>query len=247
MTEQATSAAPEEPAETAGRPQTVNYGLLAIVAQCFFSVLLAFAFYGTRGYVIKGWRTDGQHNGWSDQQLHDGFPGAVRASIISAVIVVLLVLLIAKFIRDGKNWARWLYAVLVVVPISPLSEVARMVLVGFGGDAPGILRVPAVLGGLSAIAAVVLLFLKPSKPYFRRAGTKTPVRQALFPSRATMMEKYRGQTAARSSEAAGSGKADLTKKPAAARDGASVNSSTAPSAGAPNVNRPRAKSRKVAE
>jgi hypothetical protein len=172
MSTDATAAAPDDSADSIDsgrrrRPESVDYALYAIVAQCALSVLFSISLFGARTYVLDSWRKDAQHVGWSDQRLHDAFPGAVKASIVSAVIVVLLILLLAKFIRDGKNWSRYLFAILMVIPFSPIAEVLRIL--GFFSGYPLLLRVLSGLIGVCALAAVILLFVPTSMPYFRKA------------------------------------------------------------------------------
>jgi hypothetical protein len=158
------------------RPRTVDYALYAIVAKCVFSVLFAFALYTARSEVTDQWRKD--HPDWSATTLHDKFESAIRANIIQAIVITVLVLLIAKFIRDGKNWARWLFAVLMVVPFTPLADVLRLLSVFMRGGL--LLKVLSLIIGLSTLAAVVLLFVRPSSPYFRKTAVDSVVRVSPF-------------------------------------------------------------------
>ncbi|CAN5492554.1 hypothetical protein BH10ACT8_BH10ACT8_19280 [soil metagenome] len=170
MSLEPSAAAPDVPQatgqSTVDRPRTVDYALYAIAARCVLVIAYSLSLYTARSTLIQTIRTSPQAKGWTDAHINSAFDSAVRSNILVAVIGSVLILLVARFIRDGKNWARWMFAVLVVFPLSPLSDVLRIF--GVTADAPILVRALSVLTGLAALAAVILLFIRPSAPFFRR-------------------------------------------------------------------------------
>ncbi|MGX7681934.1 hypothetical protein ACSMXN_23875 [Jatrophihabitans sp. DSM 45814] len=151
------------------RPKTVDWALWAIVARCVFVIGFSLSLYTAKSDLIRGIRDSDQAKGWTDAQILHQYHNVVRSNIVVAVLGSVIVLILAKYIRSGRNWARWLFAVLVVFPFSPLSDVVRILNVAI--DVPILVRILSLLTGLSALAAVVLLFIKPSAPYFRKPVT----------------------------------------------------------------------------
>jgi hypothetical protein len=159
----------EAPADKPPRPRTVDYALYAILAKCALAVIFAVTLALNRAEVMNSWRTDGKHVGWSEQRLNDSFSFRLRLGVALAVVVSLIVLYLAKGIREGKNWSRMLFAALTILPVTPAADALQITYVFYGG--PLLPRFLAVLLGLTSIMAVVLLFLPPSREYFRPAGT----------------------------------------------------------------------------
>ena len=146
-----------------GRPYTVDYAVYAIVARCVFAMLAAFALYGARNEITRAGRTD--HPEWSAARLHDEVNSALRTNLVETLVVIAMILILAKMIRDGRGWSRWVYTVVSVVPFGDVLKVT-----GLFSSGNLLLRLTYGMTGVTAIAGIVLLFLRPSAAYFRPAG-----------------------------------------------------------------------------
>ncbi len=209
--------------EPAGRPRTVDLALYAILLRCLFAVAAAFALFGAKPELRRNAAI--LHPDWSAATLVSRVDSELRSNLVVTFVYVALVLLIAKFIRDGRNWARWLYA---LVAFLVAGDVLRVTGFFTGENVP--FRLLSGMTGVSAAAAIVLLFLPLSSSYFRPAGAESvsPLR-LLFGGRTAALAAARDAADRRAAAGPAAAPASL-EKPATRR----------PSA-------PRAKSRKVAE
>ncbi len=209
------------------RPRSIDYAVWAVLARCVFALGAAFALYGTRADAR---RTVARANPtWTARQVEDYITSAFRSSMVVTIVSILLVLLLAKLIRDGRNWSRWLFAVLVFIVLGDVQWVF-----GFFASGSVAFRVLSGLTGLSAAAALVLLFLPASNVHFRRPGTV-----AVSPLRALLgarTQPLRPPASSRSGTS-GSGRAEGH----AAAESPAQASATSPF---PKRPAPRAKSRK---
>jgi hypothetical protein len=207
------------------RPRSIDYAVWAILARCVFALGAAFALYGTRADAR---RTVARANPtWTARQIEDYITSAFRSSMVVTIVSILLVLLLAKLIRDGRNWSRWLFAVLVFIVLGDVQRVF-----GFFASGSVAFQVLSGLTGLSAAAALVLLFLPASNAHFRRPGTV-----AVSPLRALLGARTQPLRTPASSRSGTSGSG--TVDPATAESPAQA-SATSPF---PRRPAPRAKSR----
>ncbi|MDR6684555.1 hypothetical protein J2Y41_000102 [Arthrobacter sp. 1088] len=85
--------------------------------------------------------------------------GIVVAAIIGAIVSLGLYALVAFPVRKGKNWARILGTVFAAISVLGLAGLFQF------GATYGILQLLVILLG---VAAIVLLYLPASAPYFRK-------------------------------------------------------------------------------
>jgi hypothetical protein len=154
----------QQPAATSGVPQLVNNAFLMIVAAGVLSAIssLVFAFTGGDYFAALMQESANQQG----TELPPGFAESmggilVVSGIIGAVINLGLYALVAFPVRKGRNWARILGTVFAGLSLFGL----------FGGlfefgPLFGTLQLVTILLG---IAAIVLLYLPASAPYFRKA------------------------------------------------------------------------------
>ncbi|MDQ2959331.1 MAG: hypothetical protein M3Y42_20520, partial [Actinomycetota bacterium] len=154
--------APER-AERPPRPRLVDYALYALVARCVFALAGSFALFGARPEVTASLAK--LHPDWSASKLHDNVTSGLKANLVATAVTIVLVLVIAKFIRDGRNWARWLYLVTAFLVTRDALQVTA-----FFQYHSVLLRLVSGLTGVSAVAAIVLMFLPSSSHFFRRPG-----------------------------------------------------------------------------
>jgi hypothetical protein len=199
----------------------------------------------------------------TDAQLHKKFNDFTHQAFVVAIIIGLLLILLAKFLRDGKNWARWTFVIFTVVPGLPTAYLFNIT--NFLYNVPATYRILSGLTGLAALAAIVFLFLKTSRPYFRKPGAGAPVspfaallRGRSAPRRATPATSATPTPTPNPSQPVGTAEAEATPVPARPARGKGRGADTPDSSGAvapeapplttPTVaKRPRAKSRKTAE
>jgi len=174
-----TNTAAEAPAPA--RPQTVDYAVYALIARCVFALGSALALFGSRTGLSRALadsnRKDVSNHKdhlWTASELHDHVNAALRGNLVSTVITVVLVAIIALYLRRGRNWARFVYLIFAV-----LFRDLYLVLGFFQHDTTLLVRVLTGLAGVSALAALVLLFLPASNAFFRPAAT---ARKGLFGS-----------------------------------------------------------------
>src|SRR5689334_2072531 len=97
------------------RPPVVDYAVYALILRCVFSLGAALALYGARDEVTRSLADANKDKHWSAQTLHDKVDAALRANVISTLVMIVLVAIMIKFVRDGRNWARWLYLAFAIL------------------------------------------------------------------------------------------------------------------------------------
>lgn len=139
-----------------GVPQLVNISfwlLIAAAAVFVISMLMGIPMLddpATRRAFDDAMRSSGATGA---QFNFEEFKSALAGMLVAVAIVGAgLYLLVAFFIRKGKNWARILGTVFAALSVFSLFQVPS-----FG-----------TLGTLAGIAAIVLLYLRTSSPYFRK-------------------------------------------------------------------------------
>lgn len=147
------------------RPPVVDYAVYALILRCGCSLGAAFALYGARDELSRSLADANKDKNWSAETLRHNVDVALRGNLITTVVMVVLVAILIKFIRDGRNWARWLYLAFALVVTSDVLQVRGFVQYD---DLPT--RLLTGMVGLSAIAALALLFLPESNAFFRPAG-----------------------------------------------------------------------------
>lgn len=150
------------------RPPTVDYALYALIARCVFSLAASFALFGARDDVSRSLAETYKDKHWSAQTLHDQVDSWLRQQAVTAVVMTVVVAILIKLIRDGRNWARWLYLAVAILFSRDIYRLA-----GFFVYHDFLARLLTGLVGLTAIAALVLMFLPDSNAYFRPAGGQT--------------------------------------------------------------------------
>ncbi len=153
----------QQPSTTSDVPQLVNTAFLMIVGAGILSAIssLVFAFTG-QDYIMTVMEQAARQQG---QALPPGTTQSLNgllavSGIIGAVINLGLYALVAFPVRKGKNWARILGTVFAAVSIFGLFGLFEL------GPLFGILQLLTILLG---IAAIVMLYLPASAPYFRKA------------------------------------------------------------------------------
>jgi hypothetical protein len=144
------------------RPPIVDYAVIALILRCICSVGAALALYGARGEVSQSLADANKDKNWSAETLRHNVDAALRANLITTLVMVVLVAIVIKFIRDGRSWARWLYLAFAVLITRDIFQV-----LGFFQYDHLLTRVLTGLVGLSSIAALALLFLPEASAYFR--------------------------------------------------------------------------------
>jgi hypothetical protein len=154
-----------DPAPKRTRPPVVDYACYALVLRCVLSLAAAFSLYGARGELTKSLADTNKSKNWSAQTLHSNVDAALRANVITTLISVVLVAILIKYLRDGKGWARLIYLAFAVLITRDIFQVF-----GFAQYHNFAVRTLTGLVGVSAIVAIVLLFLPAASAYFRPAG-----------------------------------------------------------------------------
>jgi len=235
-----TAPGPQSGAARAGRPRTVELALAAILLRCVLALAAAAALFGAKAELRRNAAT--LHPDWSPATLADKVDSELRSNLVLTLAYIGLVLLIAKYIRDGRNWARWLYT---FVAFLVAGDVFR--LTGFFSTDNLLFRLLSGFTGLASVAAIVLLFLRPSAAYFRPAGVPSSSLGALFGGRAALASRD-AAAAARNSEPAAEPVSRVDQvsvaEPVSLAKPASDRAAVGPRAAANRA--PRAKSRKQA-
>jgi hypothetical protein len=147
------------------RPPVVDYAVYALIARSAFSLGAAFALYGARNEVTRTLADANKDKHWSATTLHDKVDAALRANLLTTLVMIVLVAIIARFVWSGRSWARWLYLFFAILITRDIFQVF-----GFFQYDDFLTRVLTGLVGLSSIAALALLFLPDSNAFFRPAG-----------------------------------------------------------------------------
>ena len=162
------------------RPPVVDYAIYALIARCVFSLGSAFAFYGARDEVTRSLADANKNKHWSAATLHHNVDTWLRGYLISSLVMIVMIAIIAWFVREGRNWARLLYLVFAVLVTRDVFQV-----LGFVQYHDFLARTLTGLAGLSALAAIVLLFLPESNAYFRPANPGGGLLGSMFRPRGT--------------------------------------------------------------
>lgn len=151
------------------RPQTIQRAVYVLIARCIFAIGAALAFFGARADIPVS-------KTWSPDSVQGHLDSYLKANLISSVVFSVMVLILAWFIWNGRNWGRWLYLEFALLFPGDVLQV-----LAFLSDANPLLRVFAGLTGLSAIVALIFLFLPPSASYLRKPGARPVLAGLLKP------------------------------------------------------------------
>ncbi|MFZ3453706.1 hypothetical protein [Arthrobacter sp. 7Tela_A1] len=145
-----TPAAPPAPV----RPKQVDLGFWLLIAAAALSVIsipVGLAWLNSTDYQDQVLGT-----GITQSDLDAIISITIVTTIFFAVISIAISLLVALFIRKGHNWARIVATVFAVLGLINLT----------GAGAGGLVAVTTILGVLLPVAAVILLWMKPSTEFF---------------------------------------------------------------------------------
>lgn len=135
------------------RPKQVDLGfwlLIAAAALTIISIPVGISWLNSSEYQAT---VGGQ---FTAEELDMIIGVALMTTLFFAVVSTAIALLVALFIRKGHNWARIVATVFAVLGIFNLA----------GAGAGGLMAVLTVLGVLLPVAAVVVLWMKPSTEFF---------------------------------------------------------------------------------
>lgn len=154
----------QQPAATSGVPQLVNTAFLMIAAAAVLSAIGSLIFGFTGGDYITAMVQESMRQSPAPQELPPGFAETMNgmlalSGVIGAVINLGLYALVAFPVRKGKNWARILGTVFAALSVFGLFNLFDL------GALFGIIQLLSILLG---VAAIVLLYLPDSAPYFRK-------------------------------------------------------------------------------
>lgn len=146
------------PAQKGPAPREVEWGFRLILASgVLFLIANIASSFGLSSALTAQDRQMLQDSGM-DMSTFDSM--LTTFSIVLSVLVFGLYLLVALFVRKGRNWARILGTV-----FAAFSFVNLLVsFTGYFGSFMGIVSLVSILLG---IAGIVMLYLKPSVPYFQ--------------------------------------------------------------------------------
>lgn len=143
-------------------PQMVNISFWMIIAAGILSAIssLILATTGSDAFINSMIRQAAQQGTEFPEGSLEGMRGGiVVAAIIGAIVSLGLYALVAFPVRKGKNWARILGTVFAAISVLGLAGLFQF------GATYGILQLLVILLG---VAAIVLLYLPASAPYFRK-------------------------------------------------------------------------------
>ncbi|GKV74433.1 MULTISPECIES: hypothetical protein [Pseudarthrobacter] len=142
-----------QPSGSTGVPQMVNISFWLLIASAAIFVISMLTGLTTLDDPMFRDAFETQIEGSGAGVTYEDMKGVIAGTlVVFAIIGLALYLLVAFFVRKGKNWARILGTVFAALSI-------------FGLFGPPSF---ATLGTLLGIAAIVLLYLPASAPYFRR-------------------------------------------------------------------------------
>ncbi|OMH34450.1 hypothetical protein [Tersicoccus sp. Bi-70] len=148
------------PSRPATMPREVNIGSWLIAAGGLLAMIytaMQAAFIGSpqgQDYIERALQQTGQNTqGFSSAELASA---AQSVLLVGGVIALALYVLVVVFVRRGRNWARILGTVL-----------AACSLLFFGINLGGLAMVVGIVG-------VVMLWLRPARPWFRKASAAAP-------------------------------------------------------------------------
>ncbi|WP_311214006.1 MULTISPECIES: hypothetical protein [unclassified Arthrobacter] len=152
----------QQPGPTAVPPM-VNYAFWMIVAAGVLSAIssLLLATTGADAFINAMNQQASQQGTDLPEGSMEGMRGVIGISaVIGAVVALGLYALVAFPVRKGKNWARILGTVFAAISVLGLTSLFQF------GATYGILQLIVILLG---VAAIVMLYLPASAPYFRKA------------------------------------------------------------------------------
>ncbi|MCT9869062.1 hypothetical protein [Paenarthrobacter aurescens] len=152
----------QQPGPTAVPPM-VNYAFWMIVAAGVLSAIssLLLATTGADAFINAMNQQASQQGTDLPEGSMEGMRGVIGISaVIGAVVALGLYALVAFPVRKGKNWARILGTVFAAISVLGLTGLFQF------GATYGILQLIVILLG---VAAIVMLYLPASAPYFRKA------------------------------------------------------------------------------
>ena len=142
-----------QPSGSTGVPQMVNISFWLLIASAAIFVISMLTGLTTLDDPMFRDAFETQIEGSGAGVTYEDMKGVIAGTlVVFAIIGLALYLLVAFFVRKGKNWARVLGTVFAALSI-------------FGLFGPPSF---ATIGTLLGIAAIVLLYLPASAPYFRR-------------------------------------------------------------------------------
>ncbi|TQS92692.1 hypothetical protein EU811_08755 [Arthrobacter sp. TS-15] len=144
-------------------PQMVNYAFWMIIAAGVLSAIssIILATTGADAFINAMNQQAAQQGTDLPEGSMEGMRGVIGVSaIVGAFISLGLYALVAFPVRKGKNWARILGTVFAAISVLGLTSLFQF------GATYGVLQLIVILLG---VAAIVLLYLPASAPYFRKA------------------------------------------------------------------------------
>lgn len=178
-----TSESTGEPAQPV-RPRLVDWAIYAIFARCLLSLIAGALLFPFHDRLVR--REHKLFPNLTDAQAQHAV-GSAGVGVFAAVLMAGVCIALAKYIRDGRNWARWAYAVISVVIFRDIFYILLPLVHGY----PLLLALAGALAGTSALAAIVLLFLRPSIVFFRESTNYYRARRGLAPSTSPMAALFR--------------------------------------------------------
>jgi hypothetical protein len=152
----------QQPGPTAVPPM-VNYAFWMIVAAGILSAIssLLLATTGADAFINAMNQQASQQGTDIPAGSMEGMRGVIGVSaVVGAIVGLGLYALVAFPVRKGKNWARILGTVFAAISVLGLTSLFQF------GATYGILQLIVILLG---VAAIVMLYLPASAPYFRKA------------------------------------------------------------------------------
>lgn len=143
-------------------PQLVNISFWMIIAAGILSAVssLILATSGTDAFINAMVQQAAQQGTEFPEGSLEGMRGGIAvAAVIGAIVSLGLYALVAFPVRKGKNWARILGTVFAAISVLGLTGLFQF------GATYGVLQLLVILLG---VAAIVLLYLPASAPYFRK-------------------------------------------------------------------------------
>jgi hypothetical protein len=144
-------------------PPMVNYAFWMIIAAGILSAIssLLLATTGADSFINVMNQQAAQQGTEFPAESIEGMRGAIAVgAIVGAIFSLGLYALVAFPVRKGKNWARILGTVFAAISVLGLTGLFQF------GATYGIMQLIVILLG---VAAIVMLYLPASAPYFRKA------------------------------------------------------------------------------
>ncbi len=145
-------------------PPMVNYAFWMIIAAGILSAIssLLLATTGADSFInVMNQQAAQQGTEFPAESIEGGMRGAIAVgAIVGAIFSLGLYALVAFPVRKGKNWARILGTVFAAISVLGLTGLFQF------GATYGIMQLIVILLG---VAAIVMLYLPASAPYFRKA------------------------------------------------------------------------------